>query len=278
MLQTFYDESFDAFFSVEVREPGADYPDRTIDHHTMVWVQEGRWVGDLDFSPLDIAAPRMFFISPGQPIRIQTSYPQRSVIVSFNKNFYCVERHDAEVSCNGLLFNGALPVPVIELDAAETVSFQNLLTVMLEEVGVGDRIQREMLLLLLKRWIIKCTRLAREQMDAVEEEKTPEVDLIRSYSALVDKHFKQWHKVADYADQLFRSPKTLSNLFRKYGLQSPSEVIQERILLEAKRMLIYTDQSVKEIAFELGFDEPSAFSRYFTKRAGKSPRQFRENW
>lgn len=278
MHYTFYEDKIDAFFGLEIRQSPDKYVPQRVEHYTIFWIQEGNLAFELDFVPLEIPQDQIFFISPGQYIAFRNEVPQQSVVISFNKNFYCVERHDAEVSCNGLLFNGALASPRVFLDAAESESFGNLLKVMVEEVSLEDNIQREMLQLLLKRFIIKCTRLAKQQLEPEGSQNLPEVDLIRAYSALVEKHFREWHKVADYAEQLFRSPKTLSNLFRKYKLKSPLEIIQERIVLEGKRELIYTDHSIKEIAYSLGFEEPAQFSRYFSKISGMSPRQFRESW
>ncbi|MGY0041525.1 helix-turn-helix domain-containing protein [Pedobacter sp. NJ-S-72] len=78
-----------------------------------------------------------------------------------------------------------------------------------------------------------------------------------------------------YAELLNRSPKTLSNLFAIYNHKSPLAVIQERIVLEAKRLLIYTDKSAKEIAYDLGFDDAAYFSNFFKKHNAFSPSDFR---
>ena len=64
--------------------------------------------------------------------------------------------------------------------------------------------------------------------------------------------------------------------FQKIGTQTPSDLIKEKLLLEAKRALRYTDTTVKEIAYELGFNDPAYFSRFFTKAAQKTPLQFRK--
>ena len=76
--------------------------------------------------------------------------------------------------------------------------------------------------------------------------------------------------VQDYADMLHRSPKTLSNLFMSYGLPSPLRIIHERVEAEAKRLLLYSSKSAKEIAEILGFEDISAFSRFFKNMTGES--------
>lgn len=275
MLHTFYNEKLNAFFSLHQCTEGTDFRSRTVEHYTIFWVREGEVNAEVDFHPLQLTSSGIFFLSPAQHIELSDPLPADAVVLSFNRNFYCVELHDAELSCNGLLFNGALQSPRIQLDAREAHSFDLLFQVMEDEFETAEHAQMEMLQSLLKRFIIKSSRIARQQFETSNDLQSPEVDLIRSFSALVEKHFRQWRKVSDYADQLNRSPKTLSNLFKKYGSVSPSSIISERIAIEAKRLLLYTDQSVKEIAYDLGFDDPGHFSKYFHKSAGHSPSEFR---
>ena len=80
----------------------------------------------------------------------------------------------------------------------------------------------------------------------------------------------------DYAEMLYRSPKTLSNLFAAYGLPSPLRIIHERIEAEAKRLLLYTNKSAKEIGEILGFEDLAAFSRFFRKMAKESISEYRK--
>ena len=94
---------------------------------------------------------------------------------------------------------------------------------------------------------------------------------------MVEKYFREKHQVKDYADLLFRSPKTLSNLFHKYGKKTPLSIIHERIILEAKRLLLYSDKATEEIAFDLGYKDSGHFSKFFKKQEGVSPSLFKKN-
>jgi len=114
-----------------------------------------------------------------------------------------------------------------------------------------------------------------------EELVAPEINnaqlnVIREYNILVEKHFKELHQVKDYADLLFKSPKTLSNLFHQFGKKTPLSVIHERIILEAKRLLLYSDKTAEEIAYELGYKDAGHFSKFFKKHEGNSPNIFRK--
>ncbi|MEN0045581.1 MAG: helix-turn-helix domain-containing protein [Bacteroidota bacterium] len=193
----------------------------------------------------------------------------------FNREFYCIVDHDEEVSCNGVLFFGTQDIPIISIPNEQQRKFDLLLEVILDEFETHDNIQGDMLQMLLKRFIIICTRLAKEQL-VVKELKDSQVDTIRAFNVLVDINFRTKRKVKDYAELLHKSPKTLSNLFAIYNQKSPQQVIQERIVLEAKRLLIYTDKQTQEIAYDLGFEDPAYFSRYFKKIAESSPSEFKE--
>lgn len=193
----------------------------------------------------------------------------------FNRNFYCVVDHDKEVSCVGFIFYGSSGNMFIHLDELQQRKIESLLEVFADEFETRDNIQLDMLQMLLKRLIIIITRLAKQQYIPAEKLNDDKLDIIRRYNLLVENHYRKEHLVSFYAGQLNKSPKTLSNLFALYGHQSPLAVIRERILLESKRLLMYTDKSAKEIAYELGFEDAAYFSGNFKKQTGYTPTDFR---
>jgi AraC-like DNA-binding protein len=185
--------------------------------------------------------------------------------------------HDKEVSCVGFLFYGAPESFFVRLQPDDERKISLLFQVFVDEFGTVDPIQVEMLRMLLKRLIILVTRLAKEQfLDPVALPET-QFDVVRQFNLLVENHYRHKHRVADYADLLNRSPKTLSNLFALYNQKSPLQVIHDRIILEAKRLLLYTDKNSKEIAYELGFEEVAHFGRFFKKNVGVPPGEFKQD-
>ncbi len=210
-----------------------------------------------------------------QNVRYEQEDIPRLLILSFNKAFYCIHTNDAEVSCNGLLFFGTDFTPVIQIDNHERHSLDTLVKVLEEEFDTIDGNQEEMLRILLKRFIIKCTRIARKQLIKGD---LPEarIDIIRQFNVLVEEHFKSLKQITDYAQLMNRSPKTITNVFSQHSEKSPLQVIHDRITLEARRMLIFTEKTAKEIAYELGFEDPSQFSRFFKKNTQNSIHDFRE--
>jgi AraC family transcriptional regulator, 4-hydroxyphenylacetate 3-monooxygenase operon regulatory protein len=188
-------------------------------------------------------------------------------VLMFNREFYCIHTNDREVSCNGLLFFGSDKPPVLSLDKEEKRRIETLIHVLTEEFETVDVNQEEMLRILLKRLIIRTARLARNQLPR-HSISDSQIDIVRQFFALVEEHYQQKRQVSEYADLMNKSPKTLTNLFRLYNEKSPLQIIFDRIMLEAKRLLLYTGLSAKEISYKLGFEDQAHFSKFFKKQAG----------
>ncbi|KAA2241696.1 helix-turn-helix domain-containing protein [Chitinophaga agrisoli] len=196
------------------------------------------------------------------------------IVWQFNRDFYCIIDNDKEVSCIGFIFGGGHMF--IELDEREQHKMHTMVDIFKDELADDDDIQATMLRTLLVRLIIKVTRLARKQFVDGAKINNSKLDIIRQFTLLVEENYKQQHQVQFYANALAKSPKTLSNLFAMYNQRSPLQIIQERIIQEAKRFFYYTDRSAKEIAQELGFEDAAHFSRFFKNQTEISPSDFKK--
>jgi AraC family transcriptional regulator, transcriptional activator of pobA len=207
--------------------------------------------------------------------KIDISKINEMKMIKFNRKFYCIHSFNEKIGCRGILFFWASQIPIISLDEVNLAKFELLWTVFEAELKLKDDLQGEMLQMLLKRFLIIATRIYKEfhQMENIEESK---IDVIRNYFYLVETNYKTKHSVADYAELLNKPAKSITNLFATHYNKSPLKVIQERILIEAKRYLNYSDRSIKETAFELGFEDMQSFSRFFKNQEGVSPKEFRE--
>ncbi len=239
--------------------------------YTFIWVREEDAVLEIDGISVTITKNNIVVLTPNQYFRYIDG--SNLIVYQFNREFYCIKDHDKEVSCMGVLFYGNSAIPVIRLPEKEQNKLDLFHQILLEELDTVDTIQAEMLRMLMARFIITTTRLVKQQDDFNVVES--QVDLIREFNALVEFHFREEHSVAFYAEKMFKSPKTLSNNFAKFE-KSPLQIIHDRIILEAKRLLIYTEKTAKEIAYEIGFEDASHLSRMFKKHTSFSPSEFKK--
>lgn len=195
-------------------------------------------------------------------------------VLLFNSNFYCIHGNDHEVSCNGLLFHGSTRILTFVLSDDERRKISTLTSIMTEEFASQDHLQEEMLRVLLKRFIILCTRMAEDRQGVVRENSF-QFETIRKFHVLVDMYFKEKKQVQEYADMLNKSPKTLANILSSYQQPSAIRIIHNRIQAEAERLLLYTSKSSKEIAIMLGFEDQATFSRFFKNATGYSATEYR---
>lgn len=241
----------------------------------IVFVKAGGHV-IIDFQEYHLQQDAFFFISTGQHYWLDDNCS--GTLIYYNKDFYCVEIHDKEVACNGILFHNVYRVPLVLMDADVSVMMQHILQQIKEEMEDDQIATEEMLRTLLKQIIIKCTRIWKKNHQLDTEEAKPEVEFSRTFSQLVDCHYINHHTVAEYAELLHITPKALNKRITRYSNTTPNDIIKNRIILEAKRLLAHTPLSVKEISYELGYEDASYFTRFFTKHAEASPISFRSQY
>ena len=105
----------------------------------------------------------------------------------------------------------------------------------------------------------------------------PQTGLSQRFEILLEQQFLNHWSVADYAQSLAVSPTHLSRVLRVTTGQSASKTVEARMVREARRLLVYTNLPVSQIAYSLGYIDPAYFSRFFAKSTGHAPRSFRQN-
>lgn len=232
----------------------------------------------VDFNHFKTTKPTLFFLT-NQHLKVEKG-KEDATLLYYNRDFYCIQIHDKEVACDGLLFHNVFEIPFVELDDNENLIIQHLFKSIRDELEWIDSSAEEMIRTYVKQIIIRATRKWKRQNLENGTIKIPgnELDIFRDFSRLLEIHFREKHNVADYADLLHIAPKTLSHKFKNLNLESPNQFIINRILLEAKRLLFYTDKPVKEIAYDLGYEDPAYFNRLFTNKIGNTPTNFKKNY
>ncbi|MFO7846355.1 MAG: helix-turn-helix domain-containing protein [Balneolaceae bacterium] len=274
MIKTFDDSNMGSLFAIATEFPAELIYDRQ--PLMFIWNDgEAPVTIHLDDRETELLPSSVLCTTYMYNLRIDNSDESLKILL-FNREFYCIHTNDTEVSCNGLLFFGSDVAPVLQLNKEESNTLHTLFRVLSEEFDISDTGQEEMLRILLKRFIIRCTRLANRQIVKNGDNQT-DIDLIRHYNVLVEEHFKSKKRVSDYAELLYKSPKTIANVFSKNSEYTPLEVIHNRVILEAKRMLLYTDKPAKQISDELGYNDPAQFSKLFKKQTAMTTSEFKKS-
>ncbi len=247
-------------------------------YYSLIWVLEGSGKVKADFAEYDFEAGSLFAFSPYQPFMFSTETDLNGVVIQFHPDFYCIHMHQKEVACNGVLFNNIYqpPLTLIDNDSAKTLKM--VIEQMKVEMQNPALAQYELLVSYLKIFLITASRLKTEQqpeaLSAVSNLKEPFV--LQSLKDAIEKDFKTKHSPSDYAKTLNMSAKALAKITKTHFNKTLTELISERIIIEAKRELYLTNKAIKEIAYELGYEDEYYFSRFFKTNVDVSPQMFRE--
>lgn len=241
--------------------------------YIVLLIREGKGIYHADFGVFPFSAPVLLFATPLQAIHIQQNTQSGCTMLQFHGDFYCIEYHRAEVSCNGLLFNNIYIQPSIRLTDAEALVFDQL-SLQLEEEMKQESPAEAVLRAYLQLFLAKSSSIKMKSISA-DQERPEKDELMERFRELLDEHFLTLHTPHDYAELLSMSSNNLTKRCTRYFKKSPSRLIQERLILEAKKLLHLTRQSIKEIAYALQFKDEFYFSRVFKKFTNVSPQAFR---
>lgn len=207
--------------------------------------------------------------------KIDISQVDQVNILKFNCALYGVNKDGDEINCfKGILFFSAAQIPLVLLDKDSLALIAPLWDAFVKHGQNTDILEVEELRIHLKRFLTLTTSICIEQSKIHPLVKT-NIDVIRDFNFLVETHHKSKHQVAQYAALLNKTPKSLANMFAEYLEKTPLQIIQDKIILEAKILLISSDDTIKMMTFNLGFNNIPSFSRFFKNKEGVSPKQFR---
>lgn len=269
--------SYKKFGNVEFsRSSLQDHFLNSIEGHIKILFIPENAIIQVDFQEIELKTDALLFINPN--VVLKPCETVSGQLMHFNKDFYCIEIHDKEVACDGILYNNVFEIPFINLNTEQSAEVQRIIREIKTEMNDEDSTTEEMLRILVKMIILKSTRIWKKQHQLADIEQQEDVQFLRKFSKLVEMHYKKLHTVADYADLLFITPKNLSKKIGLVSKKTPNEIIKNRIILESKRLLAHTSMTVKEIAYSLHYEDDAYFIRFFTKSTGISPITFRKQF
>ncbi|WP_101688207.1 helix-turn-helix domain-containing protein [Dysgonomonas massiliensis] len=240
-----------------------------VNFHQIIWVKEGSATFCVDFQNIMIHAGQMFVIAAGQVCQFDVISEYSGKLILFTESFFDMSEVDSNFLYTSETFNPTSLNRIVNVDNDEMSQLSSFLEKELKKSS--DRFQTHIVHSYLEIILLEIERrLAFDQPLLLNS-------LGRLFYNAVEQHFRESRKTEYYAHLLNVSEKVLSKEVKALIGKTPKVYIDYRTILEAKRLLSYSAMSAKEIAFELGFDEPTNFHKYFIKHVGQTPLEFRES-
>jgi AraC family transcriptional activator of pobA len=242
------------------------------DYYFFSFIEQGSSRHWIDFMPYTVKPGHFYFTVPQQIHLKEESTPVKGYIAGFTEEFLSLEE-------NRMLRR----LPVIQnpagahelvLNDDDIVYIRDVMRKMTNEFNAGGAWQNQMLTSWLQVLVIYLSRLYNEQFG--EHCITKNYCLLRSFQELIGEHHAHLHDVAAYANLLNITPGYLNDVVKQQSGKTAINHIHNRLVVEAKRKLLHTDQSVKQVADELGFEDAAYFNRFFKRLTDATPIAFRQ--
>lgn len=233
---------------------------------------------EINLTHYECSGSTILFLTPYQQFKWLDANKTELKLIQFHGDYYCIEYHKNMISCNGILFNNIYEKPFFNINKSYYDEIVNTIEKMDNEIQnetvspFTDSIVKSYLQLILSI----SSKEKSKYLVNLKPNELPNKDLVY-FQDLVEKHYKTERSMAFYASEFSLSTDAFSKKIKKQFSKSPSQLVNERVILEAKKLLHLTYKSIKEIAQELNFEDEFYFSRYFKKNVGISPSSYRKN-
>ncbi|WP_159470338.1 AraC family transcriptional regulator [Dyadobacter sp. 3J3] len=240
--------------------------------YSVMWITKGNSKQHIDFKNYSISENTLFFISPGQLHLFEEWEDIEGFIILFTENFLLQIFQDKNILFELSFLDNLYENPFLQLTKEDTNILQPIVDLIYDESNRNEKsidIIQALLLVLLRR-IQKIFSPKTNQNKSKQQ-----IVIFKQFKKLVDLNFAKKLSVSDYASQLNISTNQLNTFVKATIGKTTTEIIQERIILEAQQLLQFSELTVSQIADQLGFEDSSYFARYFKKQIGLSPIDFR---
>ncbi|MBN2485109.1 MAG: helix-turn-helix domain-containing protein [Bacteroidales bacterium] len=261
----------------EIHERNGNVPDspHRHDYYTVLWAKNVCGQHIIDYQEFAIMPNYVFFVSPGQVHQVITFGKPEGVVIMFTFEFLQQNHISTDFISDLGLFSCTSTTPPLLLNKQGSLALSQIVETMQEAFNGQTQYRTEVLGAYLKLFLIECNKYApgpgTDNTQSIQAGRS----ILKRFRRSVEKNFRKWHKVSDYAGSLNITSDYLNNVIKTAIGKTAKDFIQERIILEAKRLGIHTNLTNKEIAYQLGFDDPSHFSKFYKNIDKKAFSDFR---
>ena len=254
-----------------------DDPAHRHNFHEIIFVLKGYGRHTIDGQAADLLPHSVSLIAKGQVHRVEYSDGLAIYLIRFTDDFLPAEVVSPTWDYHGMLFNHVglnQTLQLLPADAEDVIRCLNLLE---HEYALDTAFQRYTTLRhLLAVLVIRLGRVVESTLCPTAAGRAA-ITVYQAFMPLLEQHFADRHDVQYYADALRMSPANLSRQLQALLGKTTKQLIDERIVLEASRLLQYTPQSIGEIAYALGYSDQFHLSKTFKRLTGVAPQEYREH-
>lgn len=246
------------------------------DFFEVLFLHQGSGTHTIDNQSFTIQPPCVFFLSPGQIHTFSPSADIAGFIFLFTADFYLMDKQDKNRLFDLPFFYNpdGTHSPLYMGSHADAEPVTQLFRIAVQEYDAARPDSAEVLRPLLDILLTTFKRLYPVQ--PAEAGRGKGKLLVKRFMQLIESRYLEYKSVKDFAANLSVTPNHLNETVKQCTGRTASDLIKDKLMLEIKRSLLYTDLTVSEIAYRFGFTDQSYFSKYFRQREGLSPQMFRE--
>jgi len=252
-------------------------PPHRHNYYTIIWVKKGKGTHHIDFRKYDVKADTIYFLTPEQVHDLQLEKGARGYVLLFTPDFTMEYGLSLQfIENTGFFFRCDDLAPFHIPEGVDSSNLEHLVHHIRDEFTGASAYYLDAIGSWLKLFLLECKRLSMQVNQSPEPRTSTRAVLVKQFRDLLENHYTKWHKVADYARELHITPNYLNEVLSLETGTSAKDFILDRIMLEAKRYAGFAELSAKEVAYTLGFEDPSHFSKLFRQHQDRSFTDFRE--
>ena len=244
-------------------------------YYEVIFIENGKGIHTIDFKNYEFSGPCIFLLHPKNVHKIYKEVPTSGGVIKFNDSFFVNEDVNSKFLLKYRIFDDIDVQPVINLTPEDGIEILEFIELIRNHANSEKCFSANIVMNLLKSLLLKIYQIKKNNC-LIGDISDHRFLRFKQFQELLETNLTQHHDPNFYAQKLNISTKTLSNICKLINHKTGQQLIKERILLEAKRMLIYTDLSVKEVVYELGFNDHAYFTRFFTSNVQLNPSDFKK--